>query len=1199
MAETSSSPFIHHIRHLIGIDPAAGLTDSQLLERFLTERDETAVEVLVRRYGPLVFGVCRRALQNTHAAEDAFQATFLVLMRKAPALHCHEPLGGWLYRVAYRLALRARANEARRRHCETQAAHSQPPTEDRTKSPSDLVVALEEELQRLPARYRAPLVLCYLEGKTNEQAAAILGCPAGSMSARLSQARQRLRQCLTRRGFAAPAAAVTTALATAGAKAAVPLPLLDNTVRAAVWFARAEAASVGFVSTQAVALARGACQAMFVHKLKIAAVLVAAAMLLGTGATMLLKAAPQASPPAQAAEQPPPQARPEHAEVPGARLPRGVLARMGSTQLRHGDAVSFAAYLPDGKALVTAGKDRTVRLWDLATGKEIRRFDWGLVQPDRQAEPSEDGPLESYEQQLCDDTARSCQAALSADGKVVAASRGGVVCLWETASGKKLRQLQTGEKRLLQLVFAADGRSLLTLGRDKAAAVWEVATGACLRRSPGKLVESPYAEERFLLDSYARVSPGLKYLAFVRRDDSKKRWIQVRDLAAGTDLPPIPAEFPLLVPLAMCFSADDRTLFWENIASRDIVVWDVAAGKEVRRLGKHPAPRRIVPAAALAVSADGKFLAVCRWDPTIELWDLTSGKQTVVVGEHFRSDNVSAWTRPALAYSPDGTRLVCSLGSATLRQFQADMGKEIPAPDAGGGSQASGNSAHRWPVWALALSGDGQSLCSYSPGNPARYWDWRTGRQTGQLDVPANAKDVVFAGDGRHAFAVGNKVTLCRGREKKILQIGSKEMPLQSLALSPDGALLATRFYWVGDRVVYLWDTETLKKRHTLPYTLGPEEEPRGSGDDSMTQMAGVVSRELVFSADGRYLAGAGLRSQLCLWDTATGTLLWELTPQAGQVIERFAFAPSGRILAGLNADRTVSLYDAASGAQRGRLGQADSKRRRVHLTNHYDVPESTPERRNPPVCLAFSADGRYLATAQETPEIRLWDVLAGREVGQLQGHEGGVVSLLFAPDGKHLFSGGTDTTALTWDLTRLPQPEAARAVKLEPQALEALWTELADQDGARGFDALRKLSASPDQAVLLVQVRLRPAAPPDTHQLAQLLAELQSDRFEARRQAESELQGLGERAEAALRQALAEDPPPDLRQRLERLRDKLFMPTAGLTRDLRAIELLELIGTAEARQVLGALAGGAPGARLTREAQSAVQRLTKRAVAP
>ncbi len=302
MAEAHPNPFVHHLRHLLGDVPAPALTDGQLLERFLADRDETAVEMLVRRYGPLVFGACRRVLRNAHAAEDAFQATFLVLVRKAPALDRGQPLGSWLYTVAYRLALRARANELRRQQCEGQVARQRFPAPGRDPGSSDLAVALEEELHRLPERHRAALVLCYLEGKTNEQAAEILGCPRGSMAARLTQARERLRQCLVRRGFTAPAAGIAAALATATAPAAVPLPLLDNTARAALWFARGEAGAATFVSARAVALARGACRALFLNRLKIAGALLLIAGLLGTGATMLLKAAPQAGPPAPAGD---------------------------------------------------------------------------------------------------------------------------------------------------------------------------------------------------------------------------------------------------------------------------------------------------------------------------------------------------------------------------------------------------------------------------------------------------------------------------------------------------------------------------------------------------------------------------------------------------------------------------------------------------------------------------------------------------------------------------------------------------------------------------------------------------------------------------------------------------------------------------------------------------------------------------------
>jgi hypothetical protein len=252
--------------------------------------------------------------------------------------------------------------------------------------------------------------------------------------------------------------------------------------------------------------------------------------------------------------------------------------------------------------------------------------------------------------------------------------------------------------------------------------------------------------------------------------------------------------------------------------------------------------------------------------------------------------------------------------------------------------------------------------------------------------------------------------------------------------------------------------------------------------------------------------------------------------------------------------------------------------------------------RRAAPVCLAFSPDGRYLAMAQETPAIHLWDVLAGGEVGRLEGHEGGVVSLLFSGDGKHLFSGGSDTTVLSWDLARFTGRPAGRAARLLAKDREVLWADLSSADAARAFAAMRKLYASPEQAVGLLRQRLRPAEAAPTARLARLIAELDSG-LEQRRRAEAELQRLGERAEPALRRALAEGPPLGPRQRLERLLALSTAPRAGLLRELRALEVLEWIGSAEARRMIQGLAEGAPGASLTREAGSAGQRLSKRTV--
>jgi RNA polymerase sigma factor (sigma-70 family) len=1178
MAETQPNLFLHQIRHLVGSVPEATLTDRQLLERFLTDRDEAAVDVLVRRYGRLVFGVCRRVLCNAHAAEDAFQATFIVLLRKAPVLAGYERLGNWLYRVAYRLALRARANESRRRNCEAKAARRDPAAEDRATSPGDLVVALEEELQRLPARHRAPLVLCYLEGKTNAQAAEVLGCPRGSMGARLAQARERLRTCLARRGYAVPVGGLASLLTATAADAVVPLPLLVNTVRAALCFAHEEAGTAGFVSTQAVALARSAIRAMMVSKLKIATSVLLTVAMLGTSATLLLSASSHVELKAPTVEQPPQEAQLNRGAAPGEHLPKGARARMGTTRLRHGNAVFFAAYTPDGRALLSAGRDRTVRLWDLATGMEIRTFEWGAVPQEGVPPLALEAIGQRWEQQYWDGTARSCQAALSADGKLVAASRGGVVSLWETATGKQVRQLQTGQKRLVQLAFAADGKSLLTLGPGQAVDIWEVATGRCSHKIDSKPTSDATTLPGFF-EQIALVSPGCMYLAFQELDKAgESRSIRIKELTTGKELPSIK---PNPIATALTFSADDKILVWFQ-HSGTIVVSDVATGNELRRLSTP----NVNVVADLALSADGKTLAVSRASHSIELWNLTSGQQTGRIGlatdvDQVKSnaDILGALVRPALAFSPDSTELVTSLGSAIIRRFHAVTGAELPEPSHG----------PKAPVATLSLSPDGKSLWTHGHGEPLRRWDWAAGREMGRREMPSSAVYAAFAADGRFAYAEGTAVIICGadGAKKRTIAAGGSR--LMALALSPTGASLATRSG--SPREIHLWDTTTGKERYTLGQTAPDPETARGV----LAETAGVIPPDLVFSPDGRWLAGAGPRRQFSLWDVATGKLLWEVSPQAGPAIECFAFSPSGFCLATVNADRTVTLYDAATGAKRAQFGKSDPNSRKVDLTG-LSAYSYLGWRQDAPVCLAFSPDGHFLATSQESAEIHLWDVLAGRDVGQLKGHQGGVVSLLFTPDGNHLISGSTDTTALTWDLTRLARTTPAQAQRLEAEVLDALWADLTGTDATRAFDAIRTLCASPHQAVALLREHVHLAAPPDPQRLALLLADLGSDRFETRRQAEAGLEGLHELAEPGLRQALAGDPPLDLRQRLDRLLNKLSgrVPPIRQLRDLRAVEVLELIGTSEARQLLQEVAGGAPGARLTREATSALQRLTR-----
>jgi RNA polymerase sigma factor (sigma-70 family) len=244
MAHGHLGNLLDRFRDLFGGATSSDVTDGQLLERFITRRDEGAFQMLVKRHGPLVFGTCRRVLRDAHAAEDAFQATFLVLVRRAQSLDRRGSLSGWLYGVAYRIALRARAQAGRRQNHEQQvdAVNELPdPTTTSADLPSqsdrdELRSVLDEEMHRLPTKYREPLVLCYLRGKTNEQAARELGRPAGSMSRHLTRARELLQERLARRGVAV-SAVLLGPLVTECSAAVVPPALTSQLVQAALQLA--------------------------------------------------------------------------------------------------------------------------------------------------------------------------------------------------------------------------------------------------------------------------------------------------------------------------------------------------------------------------------------------------------------------------------------------------------------------------------------------------------------------------------------------------------------------------------------------------------------------------------------------------------------------------------------------------------------------------------------------------------------------------------------------------------------------------------------------------------------------------------------------------------------------------------------------------------------------------------------------------
>ena len=299
MGTGQAGTVLRHLHRLLGAQGLEELSDGQLLERFTARQDEAAFAVLVRRHGPLVLGVCRRLLRGGDA-DDAFQATFVVLFRRARSLERRGSLAGWLYTVAYHVALRARADAARRRLRERQVP-DMPRTENSTEEVwRDLQPVLDDELNRLPEKYRDPVLLCYVQGKTNDEAARLLRLPAGTVKSRLSRARDLLKGRLTRRGITLATGALAVVLAEK-ASAAVPPRLCDAAIQTTVLLAAGQAAA----AAPAVALAEGVLKAMFATRLKIAtAVLLAAVTAVGIGVGLAAR-------PVQAQRQDEPQAQAE------------------------------------------------------------------------------------------------------------------------------------------------------------------------------------------------------------------------------------------------------------------------------------------------------------------------------------------------------------------------------------------------------------------------------------------------------------------------------------------------------------------------------------------------------------------------------------------------------------------------------------------------------------------------------------------------------------------------------------------------------------------------------------------------------------------------------------------------------------------------------------------------------------------------
>jgi RNA polymerase sigma factor (sigma-70 family) len=332
---------IRELGTLFNEGAVAMLSDGELLDRFAERREASAFEAIVERYGPLVWGVCRRVLLDHHDAEDAFQASFLVLARKAASVMPREKLGNWLYGVAFQTAMKARATRAKRRVRERRVGEMTEPEAVAGEHPDELLARLDREVTRLPEKYRVPIILCELEGKTHRQAAEQLGWPIGTVSGRLSRARALLARRLSRRDAPLTAGVLGVLLAHDVARAGVPPELARSTAQAA---SLSTAMTGGVVSAEVAALTGEVLKTMLLNKLKLTTAMLLLAVAVTAGGTSLTYRAhanepanqkedteqhKEPSKPADSVKEaiPPPKDQPKPAEPPNEDQPKSTEAR--------------------------------------------------------------------------------------------------------------------------------------------------------------------------------------------------------------------------------------------------------------------------------------------------------------------------------------------------------------------------------------------------------------------------------------------------------------------------------------------------------------------------------------------------------------------------------------------------------------------------------------------------------------------------------------------------------------------------------------------------------------------------------------------------------------------------------------------------------------------------------------------------------
>jgi len=583
--------------------------------------------------------------------------------------------------------------------------------------------------------------------------------------------------------------------------------------------------------------------------------------------------------------------------------------------------------------------------------------------------------------------------------------------------------------------------------------------------------------------------------------------------------------------------------------------------------------------------------------------DTATGKEVKKLGEDANSETgfFTNWswreTGPTdLAFTPDGKTVAVAMPTGAIRLWDVAGGKELLA-----------SRGHQGGVTALSVSADGKTLITTAEDHTLRQWHLDNGKEFRRTALPAGAGRGVFAPDGKSvAFGTGtDKLHVWDPAAGKSLhtlatsKAGFGGLPPAGggLALSADGKAMALRDY---DGMIRLYDAAAGKEsgkfsikvpnQPTVAFVNGLAPGIAFTPDGGRLAVVGTSG-----GGDGDFFdAGAG-NSVVRLWDVGRGRPTLQFESRKSDILT-LAISPNGWTLATAHPDGTVSLWETVTGKERTRLKVKDGGL----LSGVTDALSGGRKADAKTFCLVFSADGRFLAGAGDDRRVHVWDVRTARKLGSLSGHEGAIHCLAFLPDGRGLVSGGTDTTALLYDISAM-LPQDTPAEELEADVLQKAWTDLAGADATKAYKALVLLGSAPKQALPLTRERIKPAAAVAPERVRLLLADLESKNFHVRQRATDILERYAELVEDDLKWALDGRPALEARKRLERLLDRIgtgAAPPTELLEALRTLELLEQIGTPEARQGAAAIARGVPNARLTREAKTVEQRMGKREAA-